>query len=95
MKSKGTRSLSACIQCRRAKIKCTNFNSKVGCNECEKRQLKCIVDPYRKKRGPKPKIQITPTSQLPNTINFDLKVSGLNEAYDFGNNMIYDVQPSE
>ncbi|CAG8807795.1 28005_t:CDS:2, partial [Dentiscutata erythropus] len=92
MKPKGTRSLSACIHCRKAKIKCTNFDSKLGCDECEKRQLKCIMDPCRKKRGPKPKtIHIMPTSQLPNTINFDSRVSGLN---DFGN-MIYDVQLSE
>ncbi|CAG8666083.1 15630_t:CDS:2 [Dentiscutata heterogama] len=72
MKLKGTRSLSACIHCRKAKIKCTNFDSKLGCDECGKRQLKCIMDPCRKKRGPKPKtIHVMPTSQLPNTINFD------------------------
>ncbi|KAF0556436.1 hypothetical protein F8M41_015349 [Gigaspora margarita] len=92
-KPKGTRSLTACIHCRKAKIKCTNFDSILGCDECEKRQLKCIMDPYRKKRGPKPKtIQVMPTLQLPNTINFDSKVSGLT---DFGNNMVYDIQLSE
>ncbi|CAG8825930.1 3982_t:CDS:2, partial [Gigaspora rosea] len=92
-KPKGTRSLAACIHCRKAKIKCTNFDSNLGCDECEKRQLKCIMDPYRKKRGPKPKtIDAMPTLQLPNTINFDSKVS---ELTDFGNNMVYDIQLSE